>query len=77
MGRRPGHAQPVVARQGEFQPGTKEGDKLLADERPHYIAAVFESGVPTFRHEMHAGYKANRVAAPPGSVNWPRFPAVS
>src|SRR2546423_3234817 len=38
--------------------------KLLADERPHYIAAVFESGVPTFRHEMHAGYKANRVAAP-------------
>src|SRR5919202_529348 len=38
--------------------------KLLADERPHYIAAVFESGVPTFRHEMHAGYKANRVAPP-------------
>src|SRR3989440_3534216 len=38
--------------------------KLLADERPHYIAAVFESGIPTFRHEMHAGYKANRVAPP-------------
>src|SRR5919198_1615495 len=38
--------------------------KLLADEKPHYIAAVFESGVPTFRHEMHAGYKANRVAPP-------------
>ncbi|HST52473.1 MAG TPA: DNA polymerase I [Pyrinomonadaceae bacterium] len=38
--------------------------KLLADERPHYIAAVFESGVPTFRHEMHAGYKANRTEAP-------------
>jgi DNA polymerase-1 len=38
--------------------------KLLADERPHYIAAVFESGVPTFRHEMNVGYKANRVAPP-------------
>src|SRR5919202_1331248 len=38
--------------------------KLLADERPHYIAAVFESGVPTFRHEMDAGYKAHRVAPP-------------
>ena len=38
--------------------------KLLADEQPHYIAAVFESGVPTFRHEMNVGYKANRVAPP-------------
>src|SRR5918998_1712609 len=38
--------------------------KLLADEQPHYIAAVFESETPTFRHEMSAGYKANRVAPP-------------
>ncbi|MFN2596621.1 MAG: DNA polymerase I [Pyrinomonadaceae bacterium] len=38
--------------------------KLLADERPHYIAAVFESEQPTFRHEMNVGYKANRVAPP-------------
>ncbi|MGH9942742.1 MAG: DNA polymerase I [Pyrinomonadaceae bacterium] len=38
--------------------------KLLADERPHYIAAVFESGVPTFRHEMDAGYKSNRAEMP-------------
>jgi DNA polymerase-1 len=38
--------------------------KLLADEKPHYIAAIFESGAPTFRHEMNASYKANRAAAP-------------
>ncbi|MDT7690185.1 MAG: polymerase [Acidobacteriota bacterium] len=38
--------------------------KLLSDEKPHYISAVFESEVPTFRHEMNVGYKANRVAPP-------------
>ncbi|MGH9903351.1 MAG: 5'-3' exonuclease, partial [Pyrinomonadaceae bacterium] len=38
--------------------------KLLADEKPHYIAAVFESGEPTFRHESFAAYKANRAAPP-------------
>src|SRR5919202_1988949 len=38
--------------------------KLLADEKPHYIAAVFESGVPTFRHELSAAYKAHRTEIP-------------
>jgi DNA polymerase-1 len=38
--------------------------KLLADEKPHYIASVFESEVPTFRHEMNVGYKANRAEMP-------------
>ncbi len=38
--------------------------KLLADERPHYIAAVFESGEPTFRHQMSADYKSNRAEMP-------------
>ena len=38
--------------------------KLLADEQPHYLAAVFESETPTFRHEMDVGYKANRAAMP-------------
>ena len=38
--------------------------KLLADEKPNYIAAVFESETPTFRHEMNVGYKANRAAPP-------------
>jgi DNA polymerase-1 len=38
--------------------------KLLADEQPHYLAAVFESEVPTFRHDMNVGYKANRAEMP-------------
>ncbi|MDQ3908326.1 MAG: DNA polymerase I [Acidobacteriota bacterium] len=38
--------------------------KLLSDARPHYIAAVFESETPTFRHEMNVGYKANRAEPP-------------
>ena len=38
--------------------------KLLTYELPHYIAAIFESGEPTFRHESYAAYKANRIAPP-------------
>src|SRR5258708_40346410 len=38
--------------------------KLLQDEKPDYIAAIFESGEKTFRHETFAGYKANRLAMP-------------
>ncbi|MDQ3648677.1 MAG: DNA polymerase I [Acidobacteriota bacterium] len=38
--------------------------KLLADEKPHYITAIFESGVPTFRHDSYADYKANRAEMP-------------
>jgi DNA polymerase-1 len=37
--------------------------KLLDDEKPHYIAAVFEGG-KTFREESFAAYKANRLEAP-------------
>ena len=39
--------------------------KLLTDEKPEYIAAIFESKERTFRHETFAGYKANRLAMPP------------
>lgn len=39
--------------------------KLLADEKPEYIAAIFESKERTFRHETFAGYKANRLDMPP------------
>src|SRR5687768_5105518 len=39
--------------------------KLLQDEKPDYIAAIFESKERTFRHETFAGYKANRLEMPP------------
>jgi DNA polymerase-1 len=38
--------------------------KLLLDEKPNYIAAIFESKEKTFRHETFADYKANRLAMP-------------
>ena len=38
--------------------------KLLQDEKPKYIAAVFESKEKTFRHETFADYKANREQMP-------------
>ena len=38
--------------------------KLLNDENPEYIAAVFDTIAPTFRHEAYAGYKANRDEMP-------------
>jgi DNA polymerase I len=38
--------------------------KLLREERPDYIAAVFESREKTFRHETFADYKKNRLEMP-------------
>ena len=38
--------------------------KLLREEQPDYIAAVFESREKTFRHETFADYKANREEMP-------------
>jgi DNA polymerase-1 len=38
--------------------------KLLKDEKPDYIAAIFESEEDTFRHDSFAAYKANREAMP-------------
>ena len=38
--------------------------KLLKDEKPDYIAAIFESEKETFRHESFAAYKANRQDMP-------------
>src|SRR2546427_5947861 len=38
--------------------------KLLLEEKPDYVAAIFESGEKTFRHETFADYKANRLQMP-------------
>ncbi|HNU07877.1 MAG TPA: DNA polymerase I, partial [Pyrinomonadaceae bacterium] len=38
--------------------------KLISDEKPDYIAAVFDSPEKTFRHESFADYKANRAEMP-------------
>src|SRR6266404_1317578 len=38
--------------------------KLIQDEQPKYIAAIFESKEKTFRHETFTDYKANRQEMP-------------
>lgn len=38
--------------------------KLINDERPEYIAAIFDTEAPTFRHEAFKAYKANRDDMP-------------
>jgi DNA polymerase-1 len=38
--------------------------KLINDEKPDYIAAVFDTPEPTFRHEQFEDYKANRDEMP-------------
>src|SRR4030095_10043699 len=38
--------------------------KLLREEKPDYIAAIFESKERTFRHETFADYKKNRLEMP-------------
>jgi DNA polymerase-1 len=37
---------------------------LLEREQPDYIAAVFDTKEPTFRHQLYEQYKANRQAFP-------------
>jgi DNA polymerase-1 len=38
--------------------------KLLNDEKPEYIAAIWDTDVATFRHDSFVDYKANRAAMP-------------
>ncbi|KXK02233.1 MAG: DNA polymerase I [Acidobacteria bacterium OLB17] len=38
--------------------------KLLNDEKPDHIAAVWDTFAPTFRHDSFVDYKANREAMP-------------
>jgi DNA polymerase-1 len=63
-----GRMEPLTNSQGQVTQAvfifTSMLRKLLADEQPHYIAAVFESGEKTFRHESYSGYKAHRADMP-------------
>ncbi len=38
--------------------------KILKDENPDYIAVVFDTKAPTFRHEIFADYKSTRAKMP-------------
>jgi len=38
--------------------------KLILEEKPDYLAVVFDTGEPTFRHEIFPQYKANRAEMP-------------
>src|ERR671938_1554333 len=63
-----GRIDPLMNSQGQVTQAvfifTNMLRKLLADEKPHYIAAVFESGEKTFRHETFDAYKAHRTEMP-------------
>ncbi len=38
--------------------------KVLRDRQPHYLALLFDSKAPTFRHREYADYKAHRPPMP-------------
>ena len=38
--------------------------KILDEEQPDYIAAVFDTPEPTFRHKLYPEYKATREKMP-------------
>jgi DNA polymerase-1 len=63
-----GRTDPLTNSQGQVTQAvfifTSMLRKLLQDEQPHYIAAIFESGEKTFRHETYTEYKAHRAEMP-------------
>jgi DNA polymerase-1 len=42
--------------------------KIIEDERPEYLAVVFDTKEPTFRHEIYDQYKATREKMPEDMV---------
>ena len=43
--------------------------KILSDESPEYIAVVFDTKEPTFRHKKYEAYKATRQKMPEEMVD--------
>ena len=43
--------------------------KIIEDERPEYLAVVFDTKEPTFRHEIYDQYKATREKMPEEMVD--------
>ncbi len=43
--------------------------KIIGDERPDYLVAVFDTGEPTFRHKMYPEYKATREKMPEDMIS--------
>ncbi len=39
--------------------------KLIEEEKPDYLAIIFDTKEPTFRHEIYSEYKATREKMPP------------
>ena len=48
--------------------------RLLDDHQPDYLAAVFDTGKPTFRNAIYDQYKANRPPTPEDLI--PQFPLI-
>ncbi|MBU1627499.1 DNA polymerase I [bacterium] len=48
--------------------------KLLDEEKPEYVAVIFDLPGPTFRHEIYQDYKANRKETPEDLVS--QFPHI-
>ncbi len=60
-----GFARTLVSLVDDGAPAAgKDGSLLPKPERPHCLAAVFDSKALTFRHKEYPEYKANRLKAP-------------
>jgi DNA polymerase-1 len=46
--------------------------KIVNEQKPDFIAAVFDTPAPTFRHKIHPDYKSTRAKAPPELIE--QFP---
>jgi len=60
-----GFARTVVSLLNDGAPAADDrGKQKDILEKPQYLAAIFDSRTPTFRHEMYSEYKANRQKTP-------------